>query len=659
MTFTPKLKQIVLCLLFVTLLSLFSIRKASAQTRITEDKVREAVITFLENELFSLAENNYTFEFHQIAITDRMAYSQVVGTWDGEWGIDSELFHVYLLFNGNQISHVFREPSPAFFQFAHLLPTDWLPQERLQSWLAIKNEESQHLLESGTNYVLPFNGGQSYLISRGGTSHNNSYDFVMASGTIVRVVRGGEISRVIQDPTNCPGGNCSGTYIRVLHVDGTYGWYLHLQYQSPTVSEGQFINQGKCIALSGNTGNSTGPHLHYNTSTDLFNNNRVLVHWQEAPANNPNLNGTNFQSPVSQSRTGTCANVVPLKPEHLLPSDGDWTRFTKLQCTAGDDDGIPSSPTYRFQVDNNSNFSSPEFDSGWGHPNCLITATLAIDANYYWRVNQSDGEFESGWTDPWLFKLDRAIPYANCVPTGTSGSNGWFTSNVTVSCSFHDNTGTNNSGIATSSPQPPTFPLTGEATHLVSFSATDFADNTRTGSRLVNIDYTSPAISNMAINNGANTTYSANVLLSNSAFDGLSGLWETCASLDQVNWSCTEYGTAMPFSLPNNNQATHTVYFRVKDRAGNLSAIVSDSIFLDLYPALPSSNNYQMCGGTVAAAAGSASSSSYQQHQGVMGVPGSGYSESTSYQLFVGVPRNCHAAANSQNNYLPLVIAAP
>jgi hypothetical protein len=348
-----------------------------------------------------------------------------------------------------------------------------------------------------------------------------------------------------------------------------------------------------------------------------------------------------------------------LKPEHFSPADGDWTRFTELQCTAGDDDNVPSSPTYRFQVDNNSNFSSPEFDSGWGHPTCLITATLAIDTNYYWRVNQSDGEFESGWTDPWLFKLDRAIPYANCVPTGTPGSNGWFTSNVTVSCSFHDNTGTNNSGIATSSPQPPTFLLTGEATHLVSFSATDFADNTRTSSLLVNIDYTSPTISNMAINNGASTTYSANVLLNNSAFDGLSGLWETCASLDQVNWSCTEYGTAMPFSLPNNNQATHTVYFRVKDHAGNLSSVVSDSIFLDLYPALPSSSSYQMCGGTVAAAAGSASSTSYQQHQGVMGVPGSGYSESTSYQLFVGVLQNCHAAANSQNNYLPFVIAAP
>ncbi|MBP7997990.1 MAG: CHAP domain-containing protein [Chloroflexi bacterium] len=363
-------------------------------------------------------------------------------------------------------------------------------------------------------------------------------------------------------------------------------------------------------------------------------------------------------------------NQPPNLPMLAYPLNNTWTKSTLLQWTAGSDDGQPNSdPDFWVQVDNNSDFSSPEYDTGWGYPITSTQASLAVDDDYYWRVNQGDGELSSGWTASWLFRLDRAIPYANCVPTGTLGSNGWYISNVNVACSAIDNTGTNNSGIATTSyklngvTQLSSFTATENRRNLVEFSATDNAGNSRMGSFFVNIDRTSPTIASMAINNGVSTTYSANVLLNNSAYDPPSNvndlpsdLWQTCASLDQVNWSCTEYGTAMPFSLPNNNQTTHTVYFRVKDHAGNLSSVVSDSIFLDLYPALPSSSSYQMCGGTVAAAAGSASSTSYQQHQGVMGVPGSGYSESTSYQLFVGVPQNCHAAANSQNNYLPLLI---
>jgi murein DD-endopeptidase MepM/ murein hydrolase activator NlpD len=41
------------------------------------------------------------------------------------------------------------------------------------------------------------------------------------------------------------------------------GVYLHLMQGSVSVREGQRINSGSPIARSGNTGNSTGPHLHF------------------------------------------------------------------------------------------------------------------------------------------------------------------------------------------------------------------------------------------------------------------------------------------------------------------------------------------------------------------------------------------------------------
>ena len=59
------------------------------------------------------------------------------------------------------------------------------------------------------------------------------------------------------------GNNPSGNYVRILHDDGTMGVYLHLMRGSVAVREGQRVEAGMQIGRSGNTGNSTGPHLHF------------------------------------------------------------------------------------------------------------------------------------------------------------------------------------------------------------------------------------------------------------------------------------------------------------------------------------------------------------------------------------------------------------
>lgn len=52
-----------------------------------------------------------------------------------------------------------------------------------------------------------------------------------------------------------------GNYIEIDHGNGYYTAYGHLN--SFNVSAGQIVSKGQQIAVSGNTGNSTGPHLHY------------------------------------------------------------------------------------------------------------------------------------------------------------------------------------------------------------------------------------------------------------------------------------------------------------------------------------------------------------------------------------------------------------
>lgn len=55
--------------------------------------------------------------------------------------------------------------------------------------------------------------------------------------------------------------NLSGNYIRVRGADGTETFYGHLSERLRTV--GDVVAAGEVIAKSGNTGNSTGPHLHF------------------------------------------------------------------------------------------------------------------------------------------------------------------------------------------------------------------------------------------------------------------------------------------------------------------------------------------------------------------------------------------------------------
>ncbi len=120
-------------------------------------------------------------------------------------------------------------------------------------------------------YLLPFRNGTSATITQGyngSFSHRGLYclDFDLDIGTKVYAARGGTVVSVKENSnTGCKSSRCKGlsNHIVICHEDGTMANYIHLKYNGSDVVPGQKIKAGQHIGYSGNTGWSSGPHLHF------------------------------------------------------------------------------------------------------------------------------------------------------------------------------------------------------------------------------------------------------------------------------------------------------------------------------------------------------------------------------------------------------------
>ncbi|MEU2227464.1 M23 family metallopeptidase [Streptomyces sp. NPDC018347] len=120
---------------------------------------------------------------------------------------------------------------------------------------------------SATSWVDPVH---KYTLSAGfmqAGSHwvakHSGQDFAVPTGTEVVAAHGGT---VVKAGGNGAGdGPAYGNAVVIRHGNGTYSQYAHLSRID--VKVGQVVRTGQHIALSGSTGNSTGPHLHFEIRT--------------------------------------------------------------------------------------------------------------------------------------------------------------------------------------------------------------------------------------------------------------------------------------------------------------------------------------------------------------------------------------------------------
>jgi murein DD-endopeptidase MepM/ murein hydrolase activator NlpD len=160
-------------------------------------------------------------------------------------------------------------------------------------------------------YRYPWQGGVSYTVAQGNNnpsgSHNGSqawaFDFKLPAGTQIRAARDGIVEWLQEGQTATynpdlptgpgntpfPGGSLQnwGNAVRLRHSGGFTSWYFHIQTNGVLVKVNDEVKQGQVIALSDNTGRTSGPHLHFQVQADSTDWGQSVPHTFGADCEQP------------------------------------------------------------------------------------------------------------------------------------------------------------------------------------------------------------------------------------------------------------------------------------------------------------------------------------------------------------------------------------
>ncbi|WP_086804870.1 transglycosylase family protein [Streptomyces caniscabiei] len=141
-------------------------------------------------------------------------------------------------------------------------------QERKQEKKKVQKEQKQQKQQASerrqesASLVAPVSASLGTPYRASGSSWSKGYhtgvDFPVSTGSTVKSVAAGEV-------VTSGWGGSFGYQVVIRHADGRYTQYAHLSAIS--VKAGQSVSAGQRIGRSGSTGNSSGPHLHFEVRT--------------------------------------------------------------------------------------------------------------------------------------------------------------------------------------------------------------------------------------------------------------------------------------------------------------------------------------------------------------------------------------------------------
>ena len=123
-----------------------------------------------------------------------------------------------------------------------------------------------------------------------------AYDFAMPIGTEIRASRTGMVMFVRDDYSDNDHENSHGNVMIIVHEDGTAALYGHLTQHGSLVKLYAIVAAGTPIALSGNSGESPEPHLHFqvNQNGDFSKSSTIPISFRNSGAAGELKKGTSY-----------------------------------------------------------------------------------------------------------------------------------------------------------------------------------------------------------------------------------------------------------------------------------------------------------------------------------------------------------------------------
>ena len=160
--------------------------------------------------------------------------------------------------------------------------------------LGVNCSGAEYIKNSDSSYVLPWEIGKTFRIGQGNCTNGShsegsysqfAYDISMPIGTNIHAIQSGVVLRVVEnfddveDGVNDVSLIDEANFIEIEHSDGTIASYVHLTKNGALKKEGDIVIQGESIALSGNSGWSSGPHLHFQLNKCIDTDPRENYTW--------------------------------------------------------------------------------------------------------------------------------------------------------------------------------------------------------------------------------------------------------------------------------------------------------------------------------------------------------------------------------------------